>query len=85
MADEGAVDVDEPTNPHPETNRPRPIVGRGGLTPVREAYGAWVGHQLACTTCRDVDAGPCVTAGKLRARWERLAGEAVRRVARESA
>ncbi|MET9550503.1 hypothetical protein ABZY36_35155 [Streptomyces sp. NPDC006627] len=73
--------MDEPTHPPPPEEETRPIVARGRLAPVQEAYGAWAGHQLGCDTCRDIDAGPCVTAGPLRARWERLAGEAVRRVA----
>ncbi|WPO74055.1 hypothetical protein [Streptomyces sp. KN37] len=72
--------MDEPTHPPPSEEVPQPIVARSRLAPVQEAYGAWAGHQLACDTCRDIDAGPCPTAARLRRAWEALAHQAVRRV-----
>lgn len=80
-----SVDVDEPTTPPPRAERPRLVAAHTGLSPVQEAYGAWTRHQLACSTCRDIDAGPCSTAALLHRHWEVLAQAAVRRVADGSA
>lgn len=48
----------------PAANPPRPA-SRSGLSPVQQAYGEYVRHALYCRSCRDVDAGPCVTADGL--------------------
>ncbi|MEU6681479.1 hypothetical protein [Streptomyces sp. NPDC046853] len=77
--------MDEPTNPPPRAVRPPLVAARVRLSPVQEAYGAWARHQLSCSVCRNVDAGPCQTVGLLRRQWDALAGAAVRRVADGSA
>ncbi|NDZ84444.1 MULTISPECIES: hypothetical protein [unclassified Streptomyces] len=76
--------MDEPTNPQPRPDRPPPVIARVHLSPVQEAYGAWVHHQLGCAQCRDIDADPCPAVQLLRWRWEAMAREAIRRVADDS-
>jgi len=72
-ADERSVDVDEPKSPEPPAGRrPTGVPPSVRLSPLQEAWRAYVEHTLyLCDTCRRVDGSPCETAeGLYRAYWE---------------
>ncbi|KMS78326.1 hypothetical protein ACH49_16730 [Streptomyces leeuwenhoekii] len=71
MADERSVDVDEPTNPPPPTERPRVTCAGSRLSPVQEAWGAYVRHATRCSACRDVDQR-CTEGAALYQAWREL-------------
>lgn len=67
--------MDERREPPPRPTDCTPIpVGRARLSPVQEAWGAYVEHTLyRCDTCRRVDGSPCVEAERLHAAFKGLA------------
>ncbi|MFJ7111831.1 hypothetical protein ACIQW4_01455 [Streptomyces albogriseolus] len=65
--------MDEPKSPDPSAGRRQtglPPAVR--LSPLQEAWGAYVHHSLReCDVCRSVDGSPCATAEELyRTYWE---------------
>lgn len=78
VADEGAVDVDEPRDtPTREGSTPAPTAAAARLSPVQSAYGRYAAHFLGCDRCRSIDE-TCEEAGPL---WRAFqeAGEDARR------
>jgi len=76
MADEGAVDVDDSrSTPGPAGRTRAPIAAAGSrLSPVQEAWSAYVDHSLRrCDTCRAVDGTPCSRAEELYRAFRHLA------------
>lgn len=68
MADEGAVDVDERKGDQRDLEGGRPALvasGASKLSPVQEAWGAYVGHATRCPDCRSLGGGPCERAEEL--------------------
>lgn len=50
------------------------------LSPVQEAWGAYVSHALECAICRSPDAGACEVAAALHQGYERESADANRQV-----
>ncbi|WP_416476869.1 hypothetical protein [Streptomyces sp. LKA04] len=80
LADERSVDVDEPRDPAPATDRPRLVAAHTDLTPPKEAWAEFLRHCLGCRVCSDVDR-VCATAGDLYRAWEAASDRALRRLA----
>jgi hypothetical protein len=51
-------------DPRPDTRR-RGAVTAGRLSPLQEAWGAYVEHATHCDACRSLDAGRCEPAQQL--------------------
>jgi len=76
--------VDEPTDPAPAPGRRPPVAAGIRLSPVQEAWSAYVEHSLhACPVCRRVDGSPCEAAEGLYAAFQELANAGMDRM-RES-
>ena len=77
--------MDERREPPPRPTDRAPIpAGRARLSPVQEAWGAYVEHSLRlCPACRRVDGSPCADAEALYAEYQRLANAGMDRM-RES-
>lgn len=73
--------MDERRDPQPAPGR-RPTVAAGiRLSPVQEAWSAYVEHSLhACPVCRRVDGSPCEAAEDLYRTYQEQAGDAYRRL-----
>lgn len=77
--------MDERRDPPPQPVTHRPVIPSiaGRLSPVQEAWGAYVQHGLKCGPCRSLDGGRCEEAVMLYGVWqavdkaahERLTGE----------
>lgn len=73
--------MDEVTDQPPERGSHPPIpAARARLSPVQEAWGAYVDHATHCTTCRSPDDGSCVTAEALYRTYEQQGANASRKV-----
>lgn len=58
--------MNERREPSGDGPRPRAIPsGVGRLSPVQEAWSAYVGHSLHCPSCRSLDGGRCTEADSL--------------------
>ncbi|MFJ3283668.1 hypothetical protein ACIPMW_00130 [Streptomyces sp. NPDC086669] len=74
--------MDERREPPPEATDRAPIpTGIARLSPVQEAWSAYVNHSLhQCPTCRRVDGSPCEKAERLYGVYTRLANEGMDRL-----
>ena len=67
--------------PEPETGPRLPAIPRGTrLSPVQEAWGAYVDHATHCDICRSPDAGHCETAETLHRAYEDIGNAAFRKL-----
>lgn len=67
MADGRSVDVDESRDPTPSGGMSTPAVlasAGSRLSPIQQAYAAYVEHARGCGACRDIDRS-CETADQL--------------------
>lgn len=83
MADERSVDVDDSRDHQPGREHARRLIaaGAGRLTPVQEAWSAYVAHSVRqCDTCRAVDGTPCDTAEELYRTYRDLSANAAARL-----
>jgi hypothetical protein len=83
MADERSVDVDDSRDSPGAAGRGRaPIAAAGSrLSPVQEAWSAYVDHSLRrCDTCRAADGTPCDTAEELYRAYRVLSADAAARL-----
>ena len=68
--------MDERRDPEPEpVTRPPVIASVAKLSPMQEAWSAYVDHGLNCPKCRSLGAGPCGEAERLHGAYQ-IAGEA---------
>lgn len=74
--------MDERRDPEPETGTQRAGVGRGRLTPPKEAWSSYVQHCRRCLECQDVDRGACPESNRLYQAWQLIAAGALRAIAR---
>lgn len=74
--------MNERREPPGDGPRPRAIpAGVGRLSPVQEAWSAYVGHSLnLCNHCRTPSAGRCDEAETLYQAWRALDADAYRRM-----
>lgn len=76
--------MDEPKDPAPVPGRRPPVAAGIRLSPVQEAWGAYVEHSLhLCPACRRVDGSPCEAAELLYGAFQELANAGMDRM-RES-
>lgn len=67
--------------PPPEPGAQPPVLPVAGkLSPVQEAWGAYVGHALKCPICRSRDAGSCDDAEQLHRTYKQVEANAHRQV-----
>lgn len=69
--------------PQPEPGaQPPPLIASGTsrLSPVQEAWGAYVDHSLHCDMCRSRDAGSCGEASRLHRVYEEAGGAAFKKL-----
>ncbi|MFI6560425.1 hypothetical protein [Streptomyces sp. NPDC050534] len=64
----------------PEPGSHPPITGRATLSPVQEAWGAYVDHATHCSLCRSRDGGKCERAEELYGAYREADGEAFRQL-----
>jgi hypothetical protein len=72
--------VDERKDQPPEAGSHPPIVSVSRLSPVQEAWGAYVDHATHCPACRSRDGGRCETAETLHRLYEQLGDSASRKL-----
>lgn len=68
--------MNDSRGPRPGAEHTRRLIaaGAGRLTPVQEAWAAYVAHSLRrCDTCRAADGKPCDTAEELYRAFRHLA------------
>jgi hypothetical protein len=75
MADEGAVDVDEPRGEQPAPVSHPPIVGPS-LSDVQRAHIHYSNHTNDCYRCRDIDRGRCTVGEQLWRDWNAACDDA---------
>lgn len=63
-------------DPEPEPGTGPPVIASvaGRLSPIQEAWSAYVDHGLNCPQCRSLAAGPCDEAERLHGAFQ-MAGE----------
>ncbi|WP_171109220.1 MULTISPECIES: hypothetical protein [unclassified Streptomyces] len=72
--------MDERRDPEPAAgSRLRALPGVGRLSPVQEAWSAYVGHTTGCPTCRSID-GRCGKSERLYKAWQEQDADAIRRL-----
>lgn len=72
--------MDERRDPEPAAeSRPRALSGVGHLSPVQEAWGAYVHHSTNCPACRSID-GRCEASDQLYRAWQERDAAAIRRL-----
>lgn len=77
----GSVDVDEPRDqPAAEPERAPQIPASTKLSPLQEAWGAYVEHATHCPVCRSPDAGRCDEAEELYRAYEQQGDAAYRKL-----
>ena len=79
MADERSVDVDEGRDHPPTAESGPPIAAGTRLSPVQEAWRAYVRHERRCAVCRGRDSR-CAESTRLWQAWQELDGEVRRRL-----
>lgn len=62
-------------DPEPVTGPPVIASVAGRLSPMQQAWSAYVDHGLKCPLCRSLGAGPCSEAERLHGAYQ-IAGEA---------
>ena len=68
--------MDERRDPPPPAQGGRPpLAAISRLSPLRQAYGAYTGHAVACDACRDVDR-TCAAAERLWRAYRAIADDA---------
>lgn len=73
--------MDERRDPEPTTGRRPPVAAGIRLSPVQEAWSAYVEHSLhSCPVCRRVDGSPCEEAEGLYRAYQRRADDACKRL-----
>lgn len=60
--------------------QPPALAAGTNLSPVQEAWGAYVEHALHCDTCRSRDAGTCETAEQLHRAYKESSNGAFRKL-----
>jgi len=69
--------------PPPAVTRPPVIAsGTGKLSPLQQAYSAYVTHATNCADCRNIDHGACETAGELWRAYQAIGDDACRQMPR---
>lgn len=69
--------------PTPPVTRPPVITsGAGTLSPLQQAYSAYVTHATKCDSCRDIDSAACETAGDLWRAYRAIGDDAYRQMPR---
>jgi hypothetical protein len=69
--------------PPPAVTRPPVITsGAGELSPLQQAYSAYVRHATNCDACRDLDRTACDTAGELWRAYREIGDAACRQMPR---
>ncbi|MFG3660214.1 hypothetical protein [Streptomyces sp. NPDC047706] len=77
--------MDERRDPEPAAGSTQHVLaGVGQLSPVQEAWAAYVAHATHCAGCRDVDRR-CEQAEQLYRAWRELSSAALRRLGAERA
>ena len=83
VADEETVDMaerrDKPPEPEAGPHWP-PLPPASRLSPVQEAWAAYVAHALECPICRSPDEGACEMAAQLHRDYEELGAAASQQV-----
>lgn len=68
--------------PEPVTRPPVITSGAGTLSPLQQAYSAYVTHATNCDSCRDIDSEACETAGDLWRAYRAIGDDAYRQMPR---
>jgi hypothetical protein len=68
--------------PEPVTRPPVITSGAGTLTPLQQAWSAYVTHATTCDECRDLDRSACDTAGDLWRAYQAIGDDAYRQMPR---
>lgn len=71
---------DKRADPEPGAQPPAALPAGTRLSPVQEAWGAYVDHALHCTACRSRDAGSCETAEELHRAYKQVSDGAFKRL-----
>ncbi|MFF3928310.1 hypothetical protein [Streptomyces hirsutus] len=73
--------MDESRDPAAPPERAPAVAARTRLTPIQEAWGAYVNHSLhRCLVCRSADGSPCTTAEGLYRTYRQLTDDAHRQM-----
>lgn len=64
-ADDRSVDMSEGKDPGPVPKRRQLVAAAARLSPVQEAWAAYVRHANHCHACRTPGGGPCIPAEEL--------------------
>jgi hypothetical protein len=72
--------MDERRDPPPADESSRPVAAGVHLSPLQEAYAAYVDHATRCDSCRSLRASECDMAGELWRAYRASGAEAFRRL-----